>query len=105
MYIVYLLKLNRDKERHPQIVAPCRWPESCTRSWPSIKILIRPMDHPAQPESIVKSKKEKKRSTSDGYNARERAVGQKESQERNSSLRNSEAVGKEMQVERQSLCK
>ena len=42
---------------------------------------------------------------SDGYNARERAVGQKESQERNSSLRNSEAVGKEMQVERQSLCR
>jgi hypothetical protein len=69
------------------------------------QILIRPMNHPAQPESIVKSKKEKKRSTSDGYNARERAVGQKESQERNSSLRNSEAVGKEMQVERQSLCK
>jgi len=40
---------------------------------------------------------------SDGYNARER--GQESHKERNSSLRNSETLRNEMQVELQSLCR
>jgi hypothetical protein len=64
-------------------------------------ILIRCVNHPAQPESFVKCKKEIK-STLNGYNARERGP---KSRRKETACWICPRLWKEMQVERQSLCK
>lgn len=58
VYIVYLAEVvSLVEETNTEIVRPFRWPESCTRSRPSIPVHC--IYHPAQPESFVKKKGKK----------------------------------------------